>query len=680
MSQRTRIAIVGGGFAGVQCARTLTRYLREDEREIVLFNRENHLVFHPLLAEVVGASLNPSDVSAPLRTMLPGVRCRTEEVKDILPEESALVYEAHDGRTRRFEYDHVVLACGARVNLGMVPGMADHAFPLKTVGDAIRLRAHVIDQFEKAEVCDDAEARKFHLSFVVVGGGYSGIEVAGEIHDLAIESARYYSNVAREDIAVTVVHSRDEILPEIGKQLRAFARERMERRGIRFKLNARVALATPQGVGLADGGFVRGATVVCTIGATTAAVVERMKAPKAKGRVATEPDMRVKGFANAWAVGDCAEIANAFDGRPSPPTGQFAERQGRQCALNIVRLVSGEPTAPFRFRPLGQLCSLGGHTAVAEMFGMRLSGFVAWFVWRGVYLFKLPTFARKLKVGFDWGWQLAFPRDLSNLRADPTERVSKAFYQPGDHVFREGDPATNFYVVESGEAEVVKSREGGGEEVVAVLGPGAFFGEMALLGNQPRTAAVRARSPLELVVMGSNVFSQVSGALAPLRDLLAQAVARRSRKFWQRMPHAREVLESCSLRDFVHPSPEPHLSPETTFAEALAAFDSRDLDFCYATTGDGRLAGLLTRTDFFRAVEAGAGRDTPAKDFMTADPIALVPEDGAMVAAETMRDNGLKWLPVVDGRESRKLLGYVKAQDLIGRVLKDVRTMADKES
>src|SRR5437870_5285169 len=202
MSQ-TRIIIIGGGFAGVKCAETLSRALPRERAEVVLFNSENHLVFSPLLAEVVGSSLNPMDVVVPLRQLLPGVFCRTEEVQQIGLAESEIQYETDDGESARMHYDHLVIACGNVTNLNVVPGMADHAFPLKTIGDATALRSHVIEQMEKAEVCPDPPRRRWLLTFIVVGGGFSGAEVAGEINDLVRSSARYFKNFRPQDVTVT---------------------------------------------------------------------------------------------------------------------------------------------------------------------------------------------------------------------------------------------------------------------------------------------------------------------------------------------------------------------------------------------------------------------------------------------------------------------------------------------
>jgi len=669
---KKRIVIVGGGFGGVKCAGTLRKLLDRDEAEIVLFNRENHLVFSPLLAEAVGSSLNILDVIVPLRQLLPQVTCRTEEVQNIDLARQEIEFAGYDGQPRRLPYDHVVVASGNISNLNVVPGMADHAYPLKTVGDAAVLRTQVLQRLEQAESCDSPERRRWFLSFIIVGGGYSGVETAGEINDLVRSSLRFYQSIREVDVTVTLIHSRDQILPEISPPLREFARQKMEKAGITLRLNARVQLATGEGVGLKDG-FVSGGTIVCTIGSTIAPVVDRLNAPKEKGRLLTEPDLRLKGQANAWAIGDCASIINAHDGQPSPPTGQFAEREGRQCAANIARVLRGEPTRPFTFKVLGQLCSIGGHSAVAEMFGRRLSGFAAWFAWRGVYLFKLPSWSRRFQVGFDWAWLLLFPRDLSYLKTDVTDRVSHAHFEPGDFIIKQGDPPVGFYVIEDGEVEVVKaSPEKPDGEIVAVIGRGNFFGEQALLSNSPRSASIRARTPVEVVVMGRHVFTTISKSLAPLRQALMQALTRRTASFWQQRPEALAALRHFALRDFIEPAPQPVLTPGTPSLEVTRVFAEHPADFFFVSRDGTRLDGLITLTDLLRA--QGTGPDAEA--IMTKDPVAILESDTALVAASAFREHGMKYLPVIADRESRRIVGFVRARKLMASVLQKINPAA----
>jgi NADH dehydrogenase len=671
----TRIVIIGGGFGGVQCARTLRRRLPPEACEIVLFNRENHMVFHPLLPEVAGASINPDAVAAPLRQMLTGVICRTETVLNVDLARRTVEYQAHDGHTRTLPYNHVVIACGRSVSLGAVPGMSDHAFPFKSVGDAMALRSHVIQRLESAEVCDDEALRRSYLGFIVVGGGFSGVEVAGEINDLVRNSHQFYPNVPREDISVTLVHSGDHILPELSLDLRVFAERKMRQAGITLVLNARAQSATAEGVWLNDNRRIPGTTIVSTVGTSAPLLVERMDSAKEGGALLTEPDMRLRGCDDAWAIGDCARIVNATDGRRCPPTGQFAERQGRQVAANIVRSIQGEPTRPFAFKPLGQFCAIGGRNAVAEIFGVRIAGVLAWFLWRSVYLLKLPSWSRRIKVGADWAWDLVFARDLVNLKTDPSERVSRAYFRPGDYVYRQGEPAQNFYAVEKGTLEIVRSNAADGtQDVVAVVGPGDFFGEMALLEGRPRSASVRARTEVEVTTLGAQVFSRISKSLAPLQQRLAEAMRQRSTSLWTRFPEVHAVLSREAISWFMEPTPLT-LRDDSGFEEAVAMFATDHADTVYVVKDDNQLEGVLTRTDLLRAIDLLG--TMPALDrigisvrrFMSANPIVVTLGDSPATAALMMRDRGLKSLPVVTAGNGRHVVGCLRAETMMQAVL-----------
>ena len=493
MILKSRIIILGGGFAGVKCAQTLRKHLPVSQCEIIVFSLENHMVFQPLLAEVAAAAISPKDMAVPLRELLRQTHTRTEEVTDINLAKNEIEYRADDGATKTMQYDHLVISSGNTSNLAFLPGMADHAFPFKTVGDALALQAHVINQLEKAEVCDDPARKRSYLSFIIVGGGFSGVELAGEINNLVKKSAHYYSNFTKNDVSVTLVHSQNQILPEVSPTLRQFAQIEMEKHGVKFLLNARASFCNPEGVGIEGGQFLKAGTIVCTIGSRALPMIERLKIEKNRNRLVTEADMSVPGHVNAWAIGDCAAVKNAADGEISPTTGQFAEREGAQVALNIVARLRNQPTKPFSHDSLGTLCSIGGKSAVAEMpGGVRISGFLAWFAWRGVYLFKLPSLPQKIKVGANWAFDLLFPPALTSLSVDTSKRVGNAYYNKGDAIYKPGDPAHDFYVIEDGEVEVL-SQTNGKEETIAILGPGDFFGEGALIERRARKHLCRAQ-------------------------------------------------------------------------------------------------------------------------------------------------------------------------------------------
>jgi NADH dehydrogenase len=443
----------------------------------------------------------------------------------------------------------------------------------------------------------------------------------------------------------------------------------MERAGVEIQLRSRVESATPEGVSLQDGRFIRGATIVCTVGSSAAPLVTGLDVPREKGRLLTEPDLRLRGSANVWALGDCALIVNALNGQPAPTTGQFAEREGRQCAQNILRLLHGKPTRPFRFKPIGELCSIGGHSAVADVFGLQLSGFFAWFVWRGVYLFKLPSFGRQLQVGFEWLMLLLFPRDLAAVRVEQTDRVSHAHYDPGDFIFRRGDAPTYFYVLEQGEVEVLRQSNGSDGDVVAVLGPGSFFGERALIGNRPRVLSVRARTPVEVTVMGRNVFTQISGTLAPLRDALMQTLNRRTADPWKDRPQVYELLRATPVKALMEPVPEPWLKPDATLRQVGHAFVEHGNEFFYVSGDSQAIEGVVTITDLVRNQNPAAR----AADFMTRHPVTVSADDNCAVAANALREYRLKTLPVVEQKGSRKVVGCLRVRKMLAFVMKALK-------
>jgi NADH dehydrogenase len=674
-----RVVIVGGGFAAAQFAKNLRRKLPISACEILLFNRENHLVFHPLLADVAGASINADAAAAPLRQMLPGVECRTERVQRINLQSSEIEFDDGAGTLSRLQYDHVVIACGADSNLGIIPGMTDHAFGFKVMRDAIDLRQHIVHQMEHAEAAAGSDRRRWHLSFIIVGAGFSGVELAGEINELVRSSSRFYRNFRREDVTVTVVHSQAQILPEVAPALREFAKKKMEKAGITVMLNTRAVAATHEGIELDSGRMLEGGTIACTIGTAPSPITQALDVPKEHGRIRTTADMRIEGQTNAWAIGDCAYIVNALDNKPSPTTAQFAERQGRQAALNLVRLIKGEPTQPFRFKALGQLCSIGGYQAVAEMFGMRVSGFLAWLLWRGVYLFKLPTWSRRIKVALDWFWDFLFPRDLSFLNTDATQYLTHAYFRSGDFIHRQGELARVFSVIEDGEVEILEAANESSEaKVVAVLGKGDFFGEGALLGSRPHEMSARARTPVRLRQVGSGLFSEAVAVFPPFRELLSNAVVRRSGDLWRRLPLGKPILDREPLASLLEPLPVEMLRKSSTLADAIRLLRETPSGELLILDEKQHLWGTLDRNDLFQIVarvavtpthEREAMTQRKLSEFVSGNSLSVALNDSAAVASATMLVRGIAWLPVVQSKDEPRPVGTIRGERIANRVV-----------
>jgi NADH dehydrogenase len=334
------IVIVGGGFAGTTLAQRLERLLPPPWR-VVLVSQESYTTFNPMLAEVVGASVFPEHVIAPIRQMVGRTRFIMATVTGVDFKRRLVAGETLAG-PREIHYEHLVFAFGTRANLSIVPGMAEHALPLKLVGDAMFIRNRILQRVARIELESDPETRRRLGHFVVVGGGFSGVEVAGELADFLASARRFYPRVAKEELAVSILQDADRLLPELPECLGRAAERSMTRRGIRVRLAARAASVEAGGVTLASGEFIASATVICTIGTKPNPVVERLGVPTQRGRIETGPDMALKDLPGLWAIGDCALVTNGRSGQFSPPTILQNERnlplsaRQTQCVFLLV--------------------------------------------------------------------------------------------------------------------------------------------------------------------------------------------------------------------------------------------------------------------------------------------------------------------------------------------------------
>ncbi|MFQ6017834.1 MAG: NAD(P)/FAD-dependent oxidoreductase [Kiloniellaceae bacterium] len=408
----SNLVILGGGFAGTTLARRLESRL-PDNWDMTLLSQENCITYQPLLAEVVGASMLPGHVVAPIRQMLKPARFSMATVTEIDFDRRELRYLGEDVGV--LHYDQLVLACGMTINLDVLPGMAEHALPLKTAGDGLFLRNRLLVRMEQAEMQDNPERRGWLTTFIVIGGGFSGVEVAGELNDFLRSGRRYYPRLKEQDSKIILLHGGERILPELSAGLAGLALTKMHKRGIDIRLNTLVARVDDRGVELQSGERIDGGTVIGTVGTAPTEMVQRLPLPKQRGRIETASDMSVPGYPGVWALGDCAAVVNAHDGRLSPPTAQFATRQAEQLAGNLLRSLRGAPARPFWYKSRGQFATIGHQKAVADIFGIRLSGFLAWTLRRGVYLANFPTLARKVRLLVEWTWACLFPPDIAHL-------------------------------------------------------------------------------------------------------------------------------------------------------------------------------------------------------------------------------------------------------------------------
>ncbi len=419
-----RILILGGGFAGVTTAKRLERaFGAERDVEFTLVSETNALLFTPMLAEVAGSSLEPAHISSPLRTSLHRTQIVRATVRaiDLAQNSVTLGAATPDGaeRPQKLAYDHLVLALGSSSNYFGQQNVEREAFAFKSLIDAVAIRNHVIDMFERADREPDAGKRSALLTFVVAGGGFAGVELAGALNDFSRGIAVDYPRLQPSEIRVILVHARERILPELSASLAAYALERMSARGVRFRLGNRVADARPGAVVLQSGEELIAATLVWTAGTAPNRLLQTLPVARdERGAVIVDATLAVPGQPRLWAAGDCAAVTDAKTGGPCPPTAQFALREAKTLANNIRASIRGEATVPFHFDSLGALCVIGHQTACAEVrlpllrgATVRFSGLLAWAAWRAIYLAKLPGNEGKVRVLFDWTFELFFARD-----------------------------------------------------------------------------------------------------------------------------------------------------------------------------------------------------------------------------------------------------------------------------
>ncbi len=413
----TRVVILGGGFAGVGVAEHLEKKFGADPSvEFALVSDTNALLFTPMLPEVAASSLEPTHISSPLRTSLRRTAVVRKRVDKIDLERRKVLLVPDAGSPQKGEeltYDHLVLAVGSVPNYLDMESLENEAFDFKTLSDAIRIRNHVIDAFERADREPDPEVRRPLLTFVVAGGGFAGAELAGGLNDFVRGMLVHYPNVPEEEVQVLVLHSQERILPELSESLAAYALKRMKERGVTFKLETRVADARRGVVVLDSDEEIRAETLVWTAGTTPNPLLKDLAVEHDKrGGVVVDENLAVPDHKGLWAVGDCAAVTDAKTGKPCPPTAQFALHEAYTLAHNIHAGVRGQPLKPFHYKGLGTACVVGHQTGCAEIRGVRFSGLLAWMMWRAIYLSKLPGLERKVRVFVDWNIELFFPRDI----------------------------------------------------------------------------------------------------------------------------------------------------------------------------------------------------------------------------------------------------------------------------
>jgi NADH:ubiquinone reductase (H+-translocating) len=409
-----RILVIGGGFGGVTTTRYLERVFRSrTDVEVTLVSRENFFVLTPLLFEACSGRLELRHCAQPIRGALRKARFIEATVQSVDVERQVVRATASDGTTQDLRYDHLVVALGASTNLQLIPG-SSHALTFKTMADALVLRNHLIDQFERADATAHAMKRQGCLTVVVIGGGLVGVELLGELTAFADDVLRYYPRLGRDEVRFRLFEAGPRILPEIDAKLAAESNRLLQRRGADVRVSTPVRSIEAGRVHLDDETIDAG-TIVLVAGIVPSAIASNVPVlHDQRGRVAVDETMRSRSHPGVWALGDCASIPGP-DGRPYPALAQHTVREARHLARNIKAAIDGGQPSPFVFRSLGTMASLGHARGVARVWGVGLTGFAAWWVRRTYYLFQMPRWERRMRIVLDWTVSLFFRPDITKV-------------------------------------------------------------------------------------------------------------------------------------------------------------------------------------------------------------------------------------------------------------------------
>jgi NADH dehydrogenase len=527
--QRKKILVLGGGFGGLYTVMALQKALkRRKDIDISLVNQDNYFVFQPMLAEVISGSIGIMNMVTPIRDLCPGVNLYVRKVESIdLDRQVVMTSHGFSPHETAIPYDHLVLALGTLENFGVVRGLQEHGLHFKNLGDALVLRNRLIHLLEEADTEPDPELRRSMLTFVMAGGGFSGVEAIAEVNDFVRDVARRYPHINPAELRVILLHSGPRILPELPESLSLYAQTLLTRRHVEIWLNTRLAAATGDEVIFNDGTRIPTKTLIATIGATPNPTLLALPCKKERGRIVVNEFLEVPDYPGLWALGDCAHIIDYKTGLPCPPTAQYAVREGKRLAMNILATIDGKEKRPFSFSALGMMGSLGHLSAVGNVLGVRVSGLPAWFLWRGIYWAKLPGFTRKLRVALDWSLHFILPPDLTQLNVSPSESIMREHFEAYEVVIRQGELGDRMYVIIDGEVEVVEQQPGGNECVLATLGAGQWFGEMALLNDKPRMSTVRTVTNVNTLSLDRSAFKVLVSHIPPVREAFERLMQER---------------------------------------------------------------------------------------------------------------------------------------------------------
>ncbi|SMN11458.1 NADH dehydrogenase [uncultured Candidatus Thioglobus sp.] len=450
-----KILIIGGGFGGVFTAKYLLKALPKsisNDVQIELISQHNYFVFQPLLPEVSSGIINPHDAVSPLRTLIPKIKHRLARVQYIDTKNNKVqVLQGRNKKLIEIEYDQLVIACGQKSQLNL-PGFAQHSFSMQNLSDAFLLRNHVLKCLELADVTLDKKLKQHALTFVTAGAGFSGVETLGELQDMVKRALKYYPNISLNEAQFILLQRGERILEQLPESLSAYAHKKLLKRGVDIRLHTGVARANRDYIETSEGEKIHTLTTITTIGSAPLDFIQRGFELQ-RGKIEVNTQLQVLGHSNIWALGDAALIPmhnTKGETEYAPPTAQFAVREAKNLAYNLSQHLTGKTLKPFKFNPLGVMASLGAYQGVAQIYKLRLSGIVAWAMWRALYITKVPGNIAKIRITLNWVMDYFFPRTLVQIDTDKNELVEYMHFSKGDVICQKEEVIGYFYLIVSG--------------------------------------------------------------------------------------------------------------------------------------------------------------------------------------------------------------------------------------
>jgi NADH dehydrogenase len=531
------IVVLGGGYVPITLTRRLRKPVRRGEIDLTVVSRDNFHAFHGFVGEMITGRIGPSSMLSPVRRIFAPGRVHVGEIEKIDLDAQKVVTSRHlDGARYELDYDHLVLCLGSAEHLELYPGLAEHAYRLKTYEDCFRLKNHIIEMFELADIETDPEERRRLLTFFVAGGGYAGTEIAGELADFVrLLTKKEYSSIRRDECRVVLVHRGTAILPELYgsgstegqgrgrgyKKLVDYATRHTQKLGVELMLETQVTAVTPNEVYLSGNRHVPTRTIISAIGTKPPPLFDTMDIPRDdRGRVKTDATCRVLGRENVWAGGDCACVPHP-DGGTCPPVGIYALKHGVRIGKNLRRVVAGKEPLPFKYPGLGQGVSIGQRTAVGEVKGVPIRGLACWIVWRSMLFYFFPTWDRRLRLLADWAIWPIVGRDIVWMWRDRSGdyEIRHNVYQPGEVIVDRTRPVRYVHVLVDGAVEL-RRRVDGTEEALQTLRTGSHFGRKWL--EQASADVAVATSVVRTIALRDDQANRLQDVLASAGRIVAK--------------------------------------------------------------------------------------------------------------------------------------------------------------